>query len=126
MKEKKPAVASSESSPPSGSAATGVGATTSSPIDSAIAGQPANQKKNLGAIAGALLIAGLASPFLELQGGFSGVIGLVIIFVGMRIAWKMTAGPRLEILGPFQANGLRPLRQAPDHWPSPCFHRPLN
>jgi hypothetical protein len=40
-----------------------------------------------------------------LQGGFSGIIGLVIIFVGMRIAWKITAGPRLEILGPFQANG---------------------
>ena len=78
---------------------------SSSPNDSAIPGQPANQKKNLGAIAGALLVAGLASPFLELQGGFSGLIGLVIIFVGMRIAWKMTAGPRLEILGPFQANG---------------------
>jgi len=104
MKEKKPAVASSANASPSGSSATGVGA-SSSPNDSAIAGQPAKQKKNLGSIAGALLIAGLASPFLELQGGFSGVIGLVIIFVGMRIAWKMTAGPRLEILGPFQANG---------------------
>ena len=104
MKEKKPVVASSASASPSGSSATGVGA-SSSPNDSAIAGQPAKLKKNLGAIAGALLFAGFASPFLELQGGFSGVIGLVIIFVGMRIAWKMTAGPRLEILGPFQANG---------------------
>jgi hypothetical protein len=29
---------------------------------------------------------------------------LVIIFVGIRIAWKMTGAPPLEILGPFQAN----------------------
>jgi membrane-associated phospholipid phosphatase len=53
---------------------------------------------------GALLFAGLASPFLELTEGVSGLIGLVIIFVGIRIAWKMTAAPPLEILGPFQAN----------------------
>ena len=63
------------------------------------------QQRSVGTIVGALIFAGLASPFLELQGGFSGIIGLVIIFVGMRIAWKITAGPRLEILGPFQANG---------------------
>jgi hypothetical protein len=54
--------------------------------------------------AGALLFAGLASPFLELTEGVSGLIGLVIIFVGIRIAWKMTGRPPLEILGPFQAH----------------------
>jgi hypothetical protein len=54
--------------------------------------------------AGALLFAGLASPFLELSEGVSGLIGLVIIFVGIRIAWKMTGRPPLEILGPFQAH----------------------
>jgi hypothetical protein len=53
---------------------------------------------------GALLLAGLASPFLELAEGVSGLIGLVIIFVGIRIAWKMTGAPRIDILGPFQAN----------------------
>ena len=72
--------------------------------ESASSTLPAKEEKSLVAIAGSLLFVGLASPFLGLQGGFSGIIGLVIIFVGMRIAWKMTAGPRLEILGPFQAN----------------------
>jgi hypothetical protein len=59
---------------------------------------------SLTSAAGALLFAGLASPFLELSEGVSGLIGLVIIFVGIRIAWKMTGAPPLEILGPFQAN----------------------
>lgn len=54
--------------------------------------------------AGVLLFAGLASPFLELSEGVSGLIGLVIIFVGIRIAWKMTGAAPLEVLGPFQAN----------------------
>jgi hypothetical protein len=51
-----------------------------------------------------MLFAGLASPFLELQSGVSGILGLVILFVGIRIAWKITSAPPLEILGPFQAN----------------------
>lgn len=59
---------------------------------------------SLTSAAGSLLFAGLASPFLELSEGVSGLIGLVIIFVGIRIAWKMTGRPPLEILGPFQAN----------------------
>jgi hypothetical protein len=59
---------------------------------------------SIASAAGALLFAGLASPFLELTEGVSGLIGLVIIFVGIRIAWKMTGAPHLDILGPFQAN----------------------
>jgi membrane-associated phospholipid phosphatase len=59
---------------------------------------------SLTSAAGALLFAGLTSPFLELTEGVSGLIGLVIIFVGIRIAWKMTGAPPLEILGPYQAN----------------------
>jgi len=36
--------------------------------------------------------AGLISPFLELQADPGrGLIGLVILFVGMKIAWKLTA-----------------------------------
>ena len=99
MKEKKPAVAATASASSSGSS------TTPSSNDSEIVVQPVRQQRSLGTIVGALIVAGLASPFLELQGGLSGIIGLVIIFVGMRIAWKITAGPHLEILGPFQANG---------------------
>jgi hypothetical protein len=46
---------------------------------------------------------GLASPFLELAEGGGGVIGLIILFVGMRFAWKMTAGTaRMSLQGPFQ------------------------
>jgi hypothetical protein len=41
---------------------------------------------------GMLVFLGLASPFLGLfDGGFSGVIGLVILAVGLQIAWKLTA-----------------------------------
>jgi len=100
MKEKKPAVAATASASSSGSSTTDANTTPDSDL---VVHQPVKQR-SVGTIVGALIVAGLASPFLELQGGFSGIIGLVIIFVGMRIAWKMTAAPRLEILGPFQAN----------------------
>jgi hypothetical protein len=103
MKERKSANTSKAAAAPS---AGSVGNPDKSSVEeeSASSTLPVKQEKSLVTIAGSLLFAGLASPFLELQGGFSGIIGLVIIFVGMRIAWKMTAGPRLEILGPFQAN----------------------
>jgi hypothetical protein len=102
MKEKKPAVATTASASSSGNPATDPNATRSS-SDPAIVVPPVKQQRSLGTVVGALIFAGLASPFLELQGGFSGIIGLVIIFVGMRIAWTVTASPRLEILGPFEA-----------------------
>jgi len=54
-----------------------------------------------GAAIGMLALLGLASPFLELTDPLHGVIGLVILFVGIRIAWKLTEGAKLEILGPF-------------------------
>ena len=51
---------------------------------------------------GALAVLGLASPFLELQDGFGGVLMLVILFVGMRFAWRMTAGRATIVVdGPF-------------------------
>ena len=50
-----------------------------------------------------MMIIGLASPFLELAEGSSGFIGLIILFVGMRFAWKMTAGHgNVKVEGPFQ------------------------
>lgn len=63
-------------------------------------------------LAAALLLIGLASPFLELQDPLHGVIGLVILVVGIRIAWRMTAGASgLEIQGPYEnsaaASGMR-------------------
>lgn len=49
-----------------------------------------------------LIQIGLTSPFLELQAdAFRGAIGLLILFVGMRIAWKMTQGKSQLVEGPF-------------------------
>jgi hypothetical protein len=50
---------------------------------------------------GSLLYVGLASPFLELSDPFHGIIGLIILFVGIRIAWKLTESKQVDILGPF-------------------------
>jgi uncharacterized protein (DUF983 family) len=52
---------------------------------------------------GSLLLVGLASPFLDLQQDpLHGGIGLVILFVGMRFAWQLTAGSEAPaIAGPF-------------------------
>jgi hypothetical protein len=65
--------------------------------------QPVTPKPamSIGSAVGMLTLAGLASPFLELQDPLHGVIGLVILFVGIRIAWKLTAARPLDILGPF-------------------------
>jgi hypothetical protein len=48
-----------------------------------------------------LIFIGLASPFLELRDPLHGVIGLVILFVGLRIAYTMTAAKPLEVDGPY-------------------------
>ena len=51
-----------------------------------------------------LAMLGVASPFLELtENSFGGMIGIVILIIGMRIAWRMTAGRAVEIFGPFEA-----------------------
>jgi hypothetical protein len=72
---------------------------------------PASPKKpsmGLGAALGLMALVGLASPFLELQDPFHGIIGLIILFVGIRIAWRLTAGVKLDILGPFDKNAPSP------------------
>jgi hypothetical protein len=61
----------------------------------------AKPKMSMGAAFGYLALLGLASPFLELQDPFHGLIGLVILFVGLQIAWKIAAGKAVEISGPF-------------------------
>jgi len=65
-------------------------------------------KVSLGKALGLLLLIGLASPFLGLENPLGGAIGLVILFVGMNIAWKLAAGPKVEILGPFVAGASSP------------------
>jgi hypothetical protein len=49
---------------------------------------------------GTLALIGLVSPFLGLSNPMQGVIGLIILFVGIRIAWRMTAARQVSILGP--------------------------
>lgn len=55
-----------------------------------------------------LAFLGLASPFLDFQDPIHGVIGLIILTVGIRIAWQMTAGKSMEIIGPFQSSSQSP------------------
>jgi hypothetical protein len=59
-------------------------------------------KMSLGALLAKLLLIGLASPFLELKDPLHGVIGLVILLVGLQIAWKITQGSRVvDVHGPY-------------------------
>jgi hypothetical protein len=55
------------------------------------------------ALLGRLAWLGIASPILELRDTVSGLIGLVILFVGIRFAWRFTAGQTLQVSGPFTA-----------------------
>jgi predicted lipid-binding transport protein (Tim44 family) len=60
-------------------------------------------KPNRGAALLQLLVVGLASPFLELQDPVHGIIGLIILMVGIRIAWQITVGTRqADIQGPYE------------------------
>lgn len=59
------------------------------------------QQIDVGKMVGGLLLVGLASPFMALQDQpSSGIIGLIILFVGIRFAWRFTAGTKLEVSGP--------------------------
>jgi hypothetical protein len=51
---------------------------------------------------------GLASPFLELQSPAHGLIGLFILFIGLRIAWQMTASAPLNVDGPYSPSAITP------------------
>jgi hypothetical protein len=70
-------------------------------LPQAPAGEKPAPRQSAGAAVGALVFAGLASPFLELEDPVHGIIGLIILLVGIRIAWRMTAGTSTDILGPF-------------------------
>ncbi len=69
--------------------------------DQAAAPSPAKTKPTLLKTVVQLLFIGLASPFLQLRDPVHGLIGLVILFVGLRIAYSMTAAKALEVEGPY-------------------------
>jgi uncharacterized protein (DUF983 family) len=50
---------------------------------------------------------GIASPILALQDPVPGLIGLVILFVGLRFAWQFTAARTLKVSGPYTAAAAR-------------------
>jgi hypothetical protein len=62
-----------------------------------------------------LVSIGLASPFLELgQDPAHGAIGVIILLVGMRIAWRLTAmSDHAQIVGPFKNTGAVAQASAP-------------
>jgi NAD/NADP transhydrogenase beta subunit len=75
----------------------------SSPQQHAQASEPAAvhaPKMSLARAAGVLTLLGLVSPFLELADPAHGIIGLIILFVGIRIAWKITAARQVNLSGP--------------------------
>jgi hypothetical protein len=54
-----------------------------------------------GSYAGSLIVLGIASPILEvLARGALGLVGLVILFVGLRIAWRLTAARKVIVAKP--------------------------
>jgi hypothetical protein len=77
------------------------GANTAAEQSYAPAEAPAKAKPTLVKTLVQLLFIGLASPFLELRDPVHGLIGLVILFVGLRIAYSMTAAKPLDVDGPY-------------------------
>jgi hypothetical protein len=56
----------------------------------------------LGTWLGRVALMGLASPFIQLSGNlFWGAMGLLILFFGMRIAWRIAEGRPFGVYGPF-------------------------
>jgi hypothetical protein len=63
---------------------------------------PGKPRMGVAAAIGYLAMLGLASPFLDLQDPVHGFIGLVILLVGIRIAWRITSAAVPEVVGPFE------------------------
>ena len=76
------------------------------PGDAGQSSQPpakhASSLSNFLIAAAALLGLGLVSPFLLFTASLpNAVMNLVIIFIGVRMAWKHMASPRAQVEGPF-------------------------
>jgi hypothetical protein len=76
--------------------------------ESGQSGNPASEnvqpKPGLAEVLARMVLIGIASPlveFWEAGPSLSWGIGLIILFVGIRIAWRITAGRTLEIYGPY-------------------------
>lgn len=65
--------------------------------------QPKSERPPMGSAVLGLVALGLASPFMELQDPIHGLIGLFILFIGLRIAWQLTASTPLDVDGPYSS-----------------------
>src|SRR5882724_4666958 len=50
----------------------------------------------------------LTSPFLTITQGFSGIIGIAILFFGLQRAWHATGGDHSVLMGPYPSADLTP------------------
>jgi hypothetical protein len=57
----------------------------------------------LGAIL-VLLLLFAAAPFFGLTTGVSGLISLLIIFIGLRQAWRLTGRSQILLMGPYESS----------------------
>ena len=62
---------------------------------------------------GRLALLGLASPFLDLTDFPWGIIGLLILLVGLRIAWRVTEESPLQLSGPYENKVAAPAGAGP-------------
>jgi hypothetical protein len=82
--------------------------------DAALASRPGGAPRSVGAVGPiAMLTAFVVTlPILVIVSSLpSGLITAVIIFIGMRQAWRMTAAPLLEVRGPYRV-GAQPAGSA--------------
>ena len=87
------------------SAKTATAANETAAADPAAAATPSGGKLLLAAVVLAGFVAAL--PVLVIVGSLpSGLISALIIFIGMRQAWRMTGTPRFEIVGPFRVGAV--------------------
>jgi predicted lipid-binding transport protein (Tim44 family) len=98
------AAASKDSSAPDATPEPSTPVITETDADSPSSPPSAKPKMGFGVALGMLALVGLASPFLELADPIHGIIGLIILLVGIRIAWRITAGVTIDILGPFKTS----------------------
>ena len=60
-------------------------------------------RASFGKVVAVLAWVGIASPLLELRDPVHGLIGLIILFVGIRFAWRFTAAQTVNVSGPYTA-----------------------
>jgi len=63
---------------------------------------PRKPRMGLAAAITMLLLLAAAAPFLGLTSGFSGIITLFLIYIGIRQAWRLTARSEILVMGPYE------------------------